>query len=114
MYAALEKLTRFYLKNEFRNSARRFLEEFTSTVLATVAARFKLFRGVSCFWPKIIIGVMTIPPSSSFQLLDGLIACGWGKDRTARHAQLNFNHLSSVGASWSAIPARSTLPTTMS
>ena len=56
VHAALEKMTSHYLKREFRNTARRFLEEFTSTVLSTVAARSKLGQGISCFCPEIIIG----------------------------------------------------------
>ena len=56
VHAALEKMTSQYLKKEFRGSARCFLEEFTSTVLSSVAARSKLGQGVSCFCPEIIIG----------------------------------------------------------
>ena len=40
LHAALAKMTSQYLKKEFRGSACRFLEDFTSTVLSTVAARF--------------------------------------------------------------------------
>ena len=65
VHAALEKMTSQYLKKEFRSSARRFLEDFTSTVLSTVASHSKLGQGVSCFCPEIIIGAMTIPPSFS-------------------------------------------------
>ena len=79
-HAALEKMTSQYLKKEFRSSARRFLEEFTSTVLSTVAARSKLGQGVSCFCPEIIIRG---DDHSAFfllgQLVDGLISCGWEK-----------------------------------
>ena len=53
VHAALEKMRSQYLKKEFRSSARRFLEEFTSTVLSTVAARSKLAQGVSCFCPAL-------------------------------------------------------------
>ena len=56
VHAALEKMTSQYLKKKFRSSARGFLEDFTSTVLSTVAARLKLGQGVSCFCPEIIIG----------------------------------------------------------
>ena len=49
MHAALEEMTSYYQKKEFRRSARRFLKEFTSTILSTVAARSKLGQGVSCF-----------------------------------------------------------------
>ena len=56
VHAALEKKTSQYLKKEFRSSARRFLEDFTSTVLSTVTARSKLGQGVSCFCPEVIVG----------------------------------------------------------
>ena len=56
VHAALEKMTSQYLKKEFRSSARRFLEDFTSTLLSTVAARSKRGQGVSCFCPEVIIG----------------------------------------------------------
>ena len=55
VHAALEKMTSSYLKNEFRTSARRFLEEFTSTILSHVAARSKLGEGISCFSPELIL-----------------------------------------------------------
>ena len=80
MHAALEKMSSHYLKKEFRSKTRRFVEEFTSTVLSTVAARPKLGQGISCFCPEIIIGgddhsaILLIG-----QLLDDLIACGWEK-----------------------------------
>ena len=44
IHAALEKMSSSYLRKEFRSNARRFLEEFCSTILSTVAARFKLVR----------------------------------------------------------------------
>ena len=55
-HAALEKMTNQYLKKDFKSSARRFFEEFTSTILSTVATRSKLGQGISCFCPDIIIG----------------------------------------------------------
>ena len=80
VHAALEKMTSHYLKKEFRSNARRFLEEFTSTVLSTVAARSKLGQDVSCFCPEIITGRDDHSAFFLFgQLLDGLIACGWEK-----------------------------------
>ena len=77
VHAALEKMTSQYLKKEFRNSARRFLEDFTSTVLSTVTARSKLGQGVSCFCPEVIIGGDDHSAFFLFgQLLDGLVE-GW-------------------------------------
>ena len=54
--AALNKNGISYLKREFQCDARRFLEEFTTSVLSTVAARSKIGQGLSCFCPAIIIG----------------------------------------------------------
>ena len=91
VHATLEKITSQYLKKEFRSSARRFLEELTSTVLSTVAARSKLGQGVSCFCPEIIIGG---DDHSAFflsgQLLDGLVACGWEKGSTVEACKAEF------------------------
>ena len=39
IHAALAKMSSSYLREEFRNNARRFLDEFCSTILSTVAAR---------------------------------------------------------------------------
>ena len=54
--AALNKILSSYLKQKFQRDARRFLEEFTTSVLSTVAARSKIGQGLSCFCPTIIIG----------------------------------------------------------
>ena len=78
VHPTLEKMTSQYLKKEFRNSARRFLAEFTSTVLSTDAGRSKLGQGVSCFCTEIIIGGDDLSAFFFFgRLLYGLIACGW-------------------------------------
>ena len=80
IHAALEKLPSSYLVKEFRTSARRFPEEFCSTILSTVAARSKLGQGVSCFCPEIILGGDGHSAFFLFgQLMDGLIACGCEK-----------------------------------
>ena len=89
--AALEKMTSQYLKKDFRSSARRFLEDFTSTVLSTVAARSKLGQGVSCFCPEIIIGGDDHSVFFLFgQLLDGLVECGWEKGSTVEACKAEF------------------------
>ena len=91
VHAALEKMTSQYLKKEFRSSARRFLEEFTSTVLSTVAACSKLGQGVSCFCPEIIIGGDDHSAFFLFgQLLDGLVECGWEKGSTVEACKAEF------------------------
>ena len=91
VHAALETMTTQNLKKEFRSSARCFLEEFTSTVLSTVAARSKLGQGVSCFCPEIIIG--GDDHSTIFllrQLIDGLIPCGWEKKSNIEACKAEF------------------------
>ena len=91
VHAALEKMTSQYLKKEFRSSARRFLEEFTSTVLSTIAARSKLGQGVSCFCPEIIIRGDDHSAFFLFgQLLDGLVECGWEKGSTVEACKAEF------------------------
>ena len=91
VHAALEKMTSQCLKKEFRRSARCFLEEFTSTVLSTVAARSKLGQGVSCFCPEIIIGVDDHSAFFLFgQLLEGLISCGWEKRSNIEACKAEF------------------------
>ena len=66
------------LKNEFWTSARRSLEEFTSTILSTFAAKLKLGQGVSCFCPEKFFGVDECSAFFFFgQLLDGNIECDW-------------------------------------
>ena len=78
--AALEKMSSSYLRKEFRSNARRFFDEFCSTILSTVAARSKLGQRVSCCCPEIFLGG---DDHSAFflhrQLLDGLVECGWEK-----------------------------------
>ena len=78
--AALNKIGSSYLKREFQRDARRFLEEFTSSVLSTVAARSKIGQGLSCFCPAIIIGGDDHAPLHLLGLLlDGLLDHGWVK-----------------------------------
>ena len=89
--AALEKMSSSYLRKEFRSSARRFLEEFCSTILSTVAARSKLGQGVSYFCPAKILGG---DDYSAFflhgQLLDGLVECGWKKGSNVEACKAEF------------------------
>ena len=93
VHAALEKMTSQYLKKEFRNSARRFLEEFTSTVLSAVAARSKLGQGVSCFCPEIIIRGDDHSAFFLFgQHLDSLVACGWEKGSIVEACKAEFQY----------------------
>ena len=78
--AALNKIGSSYLKREFQRDARRFLEEFTTSMLSTVAARSKIGQGLSCFCPAIIIGGDNhVPLHLMGLLLDGLLDHGWVK-----------------------------------
>ena len=91
VHAALEKMTIHYLSKEFKSSARRFLEDFTSTVLSTVAARSKLGQGVSYFSPEIIIEGDDHSALFLFgQPLDGLIACGSEKGLNIEACKAEF------------------------
>ena len=58
---APEKVSSFYLRNEFGKDARKFLEELTSTVLSTVADWSDVGQELSCLCPEIVIGGMTMP-----------------------------------------------------
>ena len=78
--AALNKIGNSYLKREFQRDARRFLEEFTTTVLSTVAARSKIGQGLSCFRPATIIGGDNHAALHLLGLLlDDLLDRGWIK-----------------------------------
>ena len=78
--AALNKIGSSYLKKEFQRDARGFLEEFTTSVLSTVAARSKVGQGLSCFCPEIIIGGDNNEPLHLLELLlDGVLERGWMK-----------------------------------
>ena len=91
IHATLEKLSSSYLKREFRSNARRFLDEFCSTILLTVAARSKLGQGVGCFCPEVFLGG---DDHSAFflygQLLDGLVDCGWEKGSNVEACKAEF------------------------
>ena len=68
------------MQREFQRDARRFLEEFTTSVLSTVAARSKVGQGLSCFCPAIVIGGDNHAPLHLLGLLlDGLLDHGWVK-----------------------------------
>ena len=76
--SAVEKVGSFYLKKEFRRDCRKFLEDFLSCVLSTVAARSAIGQGLSCFCPPVLFGE---DDHASLQLFDlllgGLLAKGW-------------------------------------
>ena len=91
VHAVLENMLSCYLKKEFRTNARRFLEEFYSTILLTVAARSMLGQGVSCFCPE--INIWGDDHSAFFlygQLLDGLVESGWEKRSNIETCKARF------------------------
>ena len=78
--AGLNQIGSSYLKKEFQRDARRFLEELTTSVLSTVAARSKVGQGLSCFCPAIVIGGDDEAPLRLLGLLlDGCLGRGWIK-----------------------------------
>ena len=78
--AALGKVGSHYLQKEFRRDARRFLEDFVNCVLSTVAARYVIGQGLSCFCTAIVVGGDDAAPLKLFnKLLDGLLEKGWTK-----------------------------------
>ena len=91
VHAALEKISSSYLRKEFRSNARRFYDEFGSTMLSTVATRSKPGQGVGCFCPEIILGG---DDHSAFflhgQLLDGLVECGWENGSSVEACKAEF------------------------
>ena len=56
--AALDKIGSHYLQKRFRRDARRFLEDFVTCVLSTVASRSVIGQGLICFCPAIVVGGM--------------------------------------------------------
>ena len=71
-----------YLKigTGFQREPRRFLEEFTTFVVSTVASRSKVGQGLSCFCPAIIIGGDNHAPLHLLGLMsDRLLECEWMK-----------------------------------
>ena len=91
VHAALEKMSHSYLKKNCRTSARRFLDEFCSTILSTVAARSKLGQGVSCYCPEIILRG---DDCSAFflygQPLDRLFESGWERGSNVEACKAEF------------------------
>ena len=57
--AALNKSGSSNLRGQLQRDARRFLEEFTNSVLSTVAAHSKIGQRLSCFCPAINNGGTT-------------------------------------------------------
>ena len=108
IHAALEKMTSSYLKREVWSNARRFLDEFCSTILLTVATRAKLGQGVGCFCPEIILGGDDLS-SCTGSSWTGLLTVVGKKGRMLRLAKPSSSLLSGNSASWSVVPQGSAL-----
>ena len=110
IHSAVEKMSSSYLKGENRNNARRFLDEFCSTILTTVAARSKLGEGVSCFCPEIILRgddhSAFFCTGSYWTDLSSVVG---RKGRMLRLAKPSSSLLSGSSACWSVIPQGSAL-----
>ena len=88
---ALEKRGGVYLHNEFQMDARKFLEELTSTVLSTVAARLDVGQGLSCFCPEIVVVKDDYTPFHLFgQPLDVLMELGWFLGSTVEASKAGY------------------------
>ena len=92
------------MKKECKRDGRRFLEEFTNSVLSTVAARSKIGQDLRCFCPAIIIGG---DDHASLHLLglllDGLFEGGGSRAMRSRLVGLNTSHLSKSNDNWSSL-----------
>ena len=78
--AALGNVGSHYLQTEFCRDARRFLEDFVTCVLSTVAARSVIVQGLSCFCPPIVNGGDDVAPLLLFnKLSNGRLEMGWTK-----------------------------------
>ena len=91
LLSSLKKINSSFLRKEFRRDCRRFLEDFVSTILSTVAARSPVGQGLSCFCPGIVIGGDKYSAFILFgQLLDGLLELGWIRGSEIEPAKAEF------------------------
>ena len=89
--ATLNKVGSSYLKKEFQRDERRFLEEFTNSVLSTVAACYRIGQGLSCFCPAVIIGGDDHALVHLLGLLlDGLLERGWVKGSDIEASRVEY------------------------
>ena len=71
-----------------------FLEEFTTSVMSTVAARSKIGQGLSCFGPAVIIGGDNHALLHLLGLLlDGLLDRGWIKSSEIEACRAEYQSL---------------------
>ena len=101
LLASLEKINSSFLRKEFRRDCRRFLEDFISTILSTVAARSPIEQGLSCFCPEIVLGSDDYSAFYLFgQLLDGLLELGWVRGRRPKLQRLSSTPLYASSDRW--------------
>ena len=92
LVASLEKRIGSFLRKEFRRDCRRFIEEFVSTILSTVAERSPVGQGLSCFCPEIVIGGDDYSALHPFgQLLDRVLELGWISGSEIEPAKTEFH-----------------------
>ena len=92
LLSSLEKINSSFLRKEFRRDGRRFLEDFVSAILSTVAARSPIGQGLSCFCPEIVNGGDEYSAFHLFgQLLDGLLDLGWIRGSEMEPAKAEFH-----------------------
>ena len=92
LLSSLEKINSSFLRKEFRRDCHRFLEDFVSTILSTVAARSPIGQGLSCFCPEIVIGGDDYSDFHLFgQLVDGLLDLGWIRGSEMEPAKAEFH-----------------------
>ena len=78
LLSSFEIINSIFIRKEFCKACRRFLEDFVSTILSTVAARSTDGKNLSCFSPKTVTGRDGYSTFHLFgQLLEGLIELGW-------------------------------------
>ena len=109
--AAPKKIGSSHLKREFQRDARTLLEEFTNSVLSTVAARSKMRQGLSCFCPAIVIGGDNHAPLHLVGLFFrmGFWNGSGSKVVRLRLVGLNTSPLSRSNDSWSGLQRGSAL-----
>ena len=94
LLASLERINCSFFRKEFRKHCRRFLEDYVSTILSTVAVRSPIGQGLSCFCPEIVIGGDDYSAFHLFgQLLDGLFELGWVRGSEVERAKAEFHSI---------------------
>ena len=103
---ALEKVKSSFLRNEFCNEIRCFLEEFVTTIFSTVAAHSLVGQGLVCFASKYSSEIMTLLPFT--YLADCWIGClsvaGLGS-LILRLGRLSYIPACKSNDKWTRVPA---------